>query len=842
MTIKTRLILLLLFPICVILGFGLQGFLKSHAIVSELDELHTMARIAVASSSLLHETQKERGMSAGYLGSKGARNADTLPKQRLVADERIAELEELLESADKDNWDEGFTSSLERAMTDLSRIDDIRTQISALEISTPNGIAYYSNMNAAFLDAIKAMVAASSNAELAINLTAYVSFLEGKEHAGIERALMSNAMAGDRFGPGQYTKFISQVRHQKVSLAAFEANTSPDALSFYQTTVQGDAIDEVARLREIARKSVGRRALMAETSRLTGYGGIIHQFKNYVLRRDPKYGKKIDEQYRTLSAKFDEYVALLPPGSPHIEAVSTYRKTLEDYRKQAELVGNLAASGQTTEQIDAAVKISDGPAIDALQQLMTTSGFGVDPDQCFKIYTGKIDLLRKVELSLSGSLEQNSSELRSSAVFARALYGVLALIAMIVTAVGGVMVVRSILAALAAMKDAMADIGSGNLTRQVDTHGSDELSDLGRSINGFVDNLRATIAEVVSQCRSLDSASDALTTASTEMVREVGHISEQSTSVAGGAEELKSNIEHVAQTTQESNSAIGSASASVEEMSANLGDVTKQVADIQQRVVSVSAAVEEMSASASSVSSSTAEAATTTEQAIESAKGADQVMRTLANSAGEATGMIQTIDDIAAQINLLALNATIEAASAGEFGRGFAVVANEVKELAGQTAKATNEIRARIEGIQLSTEEAMAAMQSTLDVIVKTGEISRLIDTSAGEQQHATSEIAENLARNAESAKGITRATEECSVGASEAASRVGQISNGTVEIAKNMVEASQGAEDISKAIQQVSSGLDQIAGGATTVEESAKSLRGMSTQLSEMVSQFTIE
>ncbi|MFQ5356194.1 MAG: methyl-accepting chemotaxis protein, partial [Mariprofundaceae bacterium] len=212
-------------------------------------------------------------------------------------------------------------------------------------------------------------------------------------------------------------------------------------------------------------------------------------------------------------------------------------------------------------------------------------------------------------------------------------------------------------------------------------------------------------------------------------------------------------------------------SSMAEKSSTQVSTVSENVSEAAQNVDTVASAAEELSASIAEITRQVEKAVSMSGQASNEAQGGNNIMKRLAAASQEIGEVIQVITDIAEQTNLLALNASIEAARAGEAGRGFTVVASEVKELAGQTAQATERIAKQISDIQSESHEAVQAISHVAEVIDEMNDINRTISAAADEQNKATHEIAQ-------SAQYASQAVQEVSIA-------IGDVSSVTEETGK---------------------------------------------------------
>ncbi len=297
----------------------------------------------------------------------------------------------------------------------------------------------------------------------------------------------------------------------------------------------------------------------------------------------------------------------------------------------------------------------------------------------------------------------------------------------------------------------------GDLTREVPVKGSDAIGQMGEALAFFFKSLRLSVEQISQNAQTVGASSEELTAVSQQM--------------AGNAEETATQAKVV--------------SAASEEVSKN--------------VAIVAASGEEMLASIREISKSSSESARVAKNAVIAAHSANQTISKLGDSSTEIGKVIKVITSIAQQTNLLALNATIEAARAGEAGKGFAVVANEVKELAKETARATEEIGRKIEAIQGNTKSAIQAIAEIGSIIDQINDISNSTASAVEEQTATTNEMGRN----------------------------VNDAARGTNEIASNIFGVAEAAQNTTS--------------GANDTQQAAKALAQMASQLQTLVSRFKI-
>ncbi|MCP3994528.1 MAG: HAMP domain-containing protein, partial [bacterium] len=249
--LKAKLAVLVVVPLLGLSFFAFSGALDRRAEAQEAEQMQLLGELSIRTGSVLHETQKERGATAIYMGSNGERFEAELQAQRTATAEPLAELTSYLEDH-RDSLPSAVTVALDSAFDQLSQLETRRSQASSLSVPMAEIITYYTSVNASFLNSIGAVGMASSNAELRGEGLAYLSFLNAKEKAGIERAQLAAAFASDEFAPGQFVTVVSLIAVQDAYLGLFENIVSSEVTGTYERIESDPIMGEVDEFRAIA--------------------------------------------------------------------------------------------------------------------------------------------------------------------------------------------------------------------------------------------------------------------------------------------------------------------------------------------------------------------------------------------------------------------------------------------------------------------------------------------------------------------------------------------------------------------------------------------------------------
>jgi len=282
LSFRKKIISLLALPMLGFLWLSLTSIVENIAVKNEMSTITPLTELAVVYSELVHELQKERGMTAGFLGSKGTKFANELKNQRQNTDQKRTK---------KTNFWREHNFTLSEIVTlnssigqVLQKISTIRQQVDAQTISLGSALTYYTKLNKDLLSVAVLNAEISTDALVTRETIAYFNFLQGKERAGIERAVLSNTFAKQQFGTGMFTKFITLVSEQNTYFDNFKNFSNVANNNYFDQQLNNNAVKEVTKIRAIANSKQSDFGIEAEYwfAQSTGRIGQLKKIENHL--------------------------------------------------------------------------------------------------------------------------------------------------------------------------------------------------------------------------------------------------------------------------------------------------------------------------------------------------------------------------------------------------------------------------------------------------------------------------------------------------------------------------------------------------------------------------------
>jgi len=770
--IGRRIAVLAVVPMLALTIVSGKGVLESWGVIGRTERLETLVKLAPVTSGLVHELQRERGRSAGFIGSRGAKFAAELPQQHRESSQHLATFRRAIAPFAKRDYGPVFARKMKAAQAALAKLGGMRKRVLGLSATVPQMAGYYTSTIARLLDLIEEMTVLSADAKVSTAIIAYAAFLQGKERAGIERAMGAAGFGAGKFQPGVHQRFIGLIAQQNAFMHTFRANARAEQVQLYETRAKHASFAEVERMRSIAIKDgltgeIGSVAAGHWFATITKKIDVLKSVEDRLNRdligllgdiRSGAWSSFITLSVITLLvilgcvglvigvvrsiirpvSALSSDMLTLADGNTGIEVQGLSRKdeigemarTVEVFRENAIRTRELAEEQRRAEveKAEAEKRAAEEKAAlerKAAEERERAAAEKAEAER--KAAEEKAEAERKAaEERAQAAAEKAEAERKAAEEKAEAER-------------------KAAEAKIQAERQAAEE-----RERQAKEHAAEQrraeeeaAAEKRRALHALAASLESSVASVV---QTVSSKTD--------------HLRQTATILSSGAEQTLGQAQAVASASEQASANVQTVAAAAEEMSTSIAEISRQVA----------------------------QSAEVARRAVEQADATNTTIEGLSVAARKIGEVMALISDIAEQTNLLALNATIEAARAGEAGKGFAVVAGEVKSLAEQTARATDDIAAQISAIQNETNGAVDAISGIGKTIAEINQITTAISSAVEQQSASTQEIA----RNCQEAAYGTQEVSSNIAGVNKAADESGTASKEVLESARQLASETE--------------------------------------------------
>ena len=726
LSIKQKLIAIMLIPLVIVILLAAKLAYDSYNSLENLKSLDKVVILSTKIGALVHETQKERGMTAGFIGSKGVKFKDELPRQREEVNKQITFLNEFLSDFDKSKYSDDFVKNLNSGLEKLKDLQGVRNSVNSLNIAAPIAIAYYTDTNTLLLNTLGTIVKFSNSPNVTKELGSYMNFLLSKERTGIERAVGTNTFAQNKFTEGLKARFYTLIAEQTAYMDIFSKIASKDIVDFYLKTVVGKDIEEVEKMRKIAL-----------------FSNIEENFGV-----DPNYW------FETITNKIN----LLKQVEDHISTHLLNEINLEKDEATFYLIlfSLLSIFGIGITMILARTI--------AFTILIDVASVRAGIEEFFAFINFEKDDIKLIGVDSTDELGMMSKIINKNIANTKA----------------NIQRERELIADTIRVANS---INKGHLDQKIMVNSNNPaLNELKDIINEMLNTLNSNISNILTVLTSYSKLDfrprlkdNDLEGIIQELEKDINILRDVITQTLLDNKKvgitLKENANILSFNMQSISTAANSQAASLEETAASLEEITSNITNNTQTTTKMASYGEKVKESIKIGQ----DLANKTVNSMED-------INKQALAINEAIGVI---DNIAFQTNILSLNAAVEAATAGEAGKGFAVVAQEVRNLATRSAEAANEIKRIVQLATSKTKEGSEIANSMIEGYTSLNEnISITLDliqnvTTASKEQSVGMVQINDAVNNLDQ---ITQRNAQSASEANEIAKQTLKISNEIIE------------------------------------------------------------
>lgn len=484
LNIRNKLIIFLLIPVLTILYFSISGIYLKFQEQQNAKKSQDFIAVSLRLDDLVHELQKERGLSAGFVGSIGKLHSQDLRLQRQLTNEKLKffSLELTSKNSDKSYW--GLSDTFNHTQLKLQKLPAIRAEIDSIKAG--DFFDDYSEIITLCLTITKHLQVVSSNAVLVRQSDAFSALLLLQERSGQERGLLNAVFTSGDLNAEHIKKFSAYISEQDSLISNFYTIASSKQKSLLLEKMKQPEAYDVGELRTAVLHKASRNDRLNSLLNLIGYGGLIHDFKNNVIRGQQRYVDRFNKMHVAVSNIIKEYQELPGISDKEVTSLNIIKSTLLKYRSLLEVTKRLREESRTINEIDLIVKVNDKPALDAIKYLHK-SVTGLDTSKWWDKATIRINSIREVSNVVRADIIEQAKQNLKTTARTLYIYITLTLVSLMISFILGYRIMHRLIGGIINIESHMSRMHTnGEFDDLLVVTGNDEISKVAESFNNLI--------------------------------------------------------------------------------------------------------------------------------------------------------------------------------------------------------------------------------------------------------------------------------------------------------------------------------------------------------------------